>query len=173
MSKNLSSLRSKIGKASAQKGGAYEVHVAKIICRYFGLNEKEWAKYAIKTKRSQDGKQIHGDVQLLPPLLNYWDEAGLGKIEAKNRKSWSLKQVFINPENSDLYKYWEKSNLDTNSDNSIVFFTKAYCPDYILHRQGFNIKKSHLAFHVNGFDLVIVTFQDFASYFWPQFGPEA
>ncbi len=123
-------IRSKINKRNSQKGGAYERDVAKKIAAYHGI---DWKQAFLRTKRTTGG-QPHGDLMPIHEMYTIWKDAGLGPIECKHQKVWSFDEIFKRPNTCTVFQYWLKSNDDTNSDNSIVFFTKAGVLDYVLIR---------------------------------------
>jgi hypothetical protein len=164
-------MRSRIAKRSSAKGGEYERVVAKKICHFFGLNPKEWEKMWLKTKRTKGG-QPHGDLKPLRPISDYWDEAGLGPIEAKNRKEWSLMELFKNPIGSKLYGYWIKSNKDTDSKNSIVCFTKPYAPNLVFYNEENPDYSVSMIIIIEGKTFVVCRLEHFLSYYFPSFGPK-
>jgi len=124
-------IRAKINKRSSQKGGAYERDIGKKIAAYHGM---DWRQGFLKTKRTAGG-QPHGDLMPIQEMYLIWKAAGLGPIECKNRKEWAFNEVFKRPNTCTLFQYWLKSNEDTNSDNSIIFFTKAGLIDYVMLRE--------------------------------------
>lgn len=162
---------SRIGKRSAAKGGSYEREVAKKICSFFGLNPKQWEQYWLRTKRTTGG-QPHGDILPLPPVADYWYGAGLGPIEAKNRQEWSFMELFKNPSGSKLYGYWTKSNADTSSDNSIVFFTKSYAPDFVFYQSDVKEYDTSISILIEEKTFLIVRLEHFLTYYFPNYGPK-
>jgi len=128
-------VRAKINKRNSQKGGAYERDVGKKLAAYHGF---DWTQAFLRTKRTTGG-QPHGDLMPIMEMYDIWKAAGLGPIECKNQKGWSFDEVFKRPNTCTLIKFWLKSNDDTNSKDSIVFFTKSGVKDYVLRlsRDGF------------------------------------
>lgn len=171
----LHEMRAKIGRSSSAKGGMYERDVAKKICSFFGYNPKEWEFHWLRTKRTKGG-QPHGDLKPVGPLAELWYGAGLGPIEAKSRKEWSFMELWKNPEGCKLHKYWQKSNADTHSDNSVVCFTKPYSPDFVFFdaseledRSSFSMFQSAI---INGKTFLIVRLEHFLTYYFPTYGPK-
>ena len=126
-----SDARAKINKYNGQKGAGYERDVAKAIAGYHGL---DWKDAFLRTKRTTGG-QVHGDLLPIKEMAKLWYAAKLGPIECKNRNTqWSFNEIFVRPDTCWLIKYWEKSNEDTSSTDSIVFFTKAGVTNLVLKR---------------------------------------
>lgn len=158
-------IRQKINKRNSQKGGDYERKVAKMISDYHGL---EWKNSFLKTKRTTGG-QPHGDLLAIKDMGGIWYASKLGPIECKNRSTeWSFDQVFKNPENCQLIKYWLKSNEDTSSDNSVVFFTKVGVTDYVLHIDDDKYIEPVIKFTARGEHFLIQTAKNFLLSHWPK-----
>ena len=121
-------IRAKIAKRSRTKGSNYEREVAKKIANYFG---EEWSSCFFRTK-PHGMAQPNGDIQPINKMYDRWRGAKLGPIECKNRAVWSFDQLFKNPERSELYRYWKKSNEDTKSNNTVLVFTKNGVSDFVM-----------------------------------------
>ena len=164
----LKQIRSKMGKRSSSRGADYEREVAKKICNYFGENSKEWEKHFRRTKRTKGG-QPEGDIVPRGRILEEWNYAELGPIEAKNRIEWSLMELFKNPKGSKLYNYWLKSNEDTYSNNSIVCFTKPYAPDLVFYNEEEIRFSSFFSNIIDEKVFLVVTLKDFLINHFPQY----
>lgn len=165
MERNLpDSLKAKIAKRSRDKGSNYEREVAKKIAAHFGW---KWDKAFFRTK-PHGMAQPNGDIQPINEMYELWKAEKLGPLECKNRKEWSFDNLFKNPENSYLYKYWKKSNEDTESQNTVLFFTKPSVTDYVM----FNSwdldlgQLPHIQFVAAGEKFFILTLKDFLDFFW-------
>lgn len=156
-------VRSKIAKQNSAKGGDYERTIGKKISAY---HEMDWKASFLRTKRTAGG-QPHGDLKPIDDMYMIWKTAGLGPIECKNRREWAFGQLFKNPEKNKLIEYWLKSNADTNSKNSLVFFTKPGVPDFVLHLDDGTYRPAPvLKFHSQGQDFIIETLKSFLEVTW-------
>jgi hypothetical protein len=159
-------IRQQIARRNRAKGSNYERDIAKKIASYFNW---KWDQAFFRTK-PHGHAQPNGDLQPINDMYDLWRGAKLGPIECKNRANWTFDQIFKNPEKSELYRYWKKSNDDTNSDNTIVFFTKAGVQDYTMclsHNIGTDIV-NHLSFWIDENRLVIMSLKDFLRTMWPK-----
>src|SRR6266850_6587740 len=93
--------------------------------------------------------------------MRWYGHSLLGPIEVKHQESWSLAQLLKNPEKSVLYKYWERSNLNTSSNRSIIFFSKMRSLDFVLHLAELTTAKPCILFAVGEIDLVVRTLDSF------------
>lgn len=155
--------RAKINKYNSVKGGTFERDIAKAISAYFGL---EWTTSFLRTKRSVGG-QPNGDLCPINEMARIWHAAKLGPLEMKNRVDWTFDQIFKNPSTCKLYQYWLKSNEDTKSENSVLFFTKPGVTSYVLHLEDvcrYGVK--HLSFQVDDKCFIIQTLKDFLEINW-------
>lgn len=123
-------LKQQIARKAREIGSNYERDVAKKICSHFGISK--WQDGFFRTK-PHGRAQPEGDIKPINDIQRVWKMAGLGPLECKRRKEWSFQQFFKNPEKSHVYEYWVKSNEDTKSKNSIVFFTKPGTPDLVFY----------------------------------------
>jgi len=149
--------RAKIAKASRSKGSNYERDVAKKIAAYFG---EPWDSCSFRTK-PHGMAQPNGDIQPINQMYERWKSAKLGPLECKNRNSWSFDQIFKNAEKSELYRYWEKSNKDTNRDDTVLIFTKNGVSDLVMTLDKINYIEPNLFFNVNQTRFVIQTLKNF------------
>ena len=157
-------LRSKIAKRSSQKGGEGERGAAKLIATYFGI---PWGDAFIRTKKTTGGQPL-GDILPIKEMWVKWHASGFGAIEAKNRVEWDFHQVFKQPNNNKLAEYWFKSRDDTHDENTVVIFTKAAAPYYILHvSDDFAYTCPTLLFNSREHRFTILKLTDFLSERWP------
>jgi len=161
------SLKAKIARASRNKGSNYERDVAKKISAYFGW---EWDACFFRTK-PHGMKQPNGDIQPINDMNDLWRSAKLGPLECKSRKEWNFDQLFKQPSNSCLYRYWEKSNNDTKRDDTVLFFTKPSVSDYVMtaNRNLIPISPA-LTFKVGNDYFLIQTLKSFLIETWPKEG---
>lgn len=124
-------LKQQVARRAREIGSNYERDVAKKICNHFGISK--WQDGFFRTK-PHGRAQPDGDIKPINDIRRVWLGAELGPLECKRRKEWSFPQFFKNPEKSHVYGYWIKSNEDTKTDNSIVFFTKPGTPDLVFYR---------------------------------------
>ena len=156
--------RAKIAKRSRTKGSNYEREIAKKIAAYFG---EPWDKCFYRTK-PHGMAQPNGDIQPINAMYERWKSAGLGPLECKNRATWSFDQIFKNPEKSELYRYWKKSNQDTNREDTVLIFTKNGVSDFVMTLSNVLSQGVVLSFITNeGHDLIIQTLKDFLLVTWP------
>ena len=180
MSELIDEIRSRIAKRNRRVGSGYEVEVAKKISTYFGY--ANWDEAFTRTRPSSsknilddDGKKIRiagaqksGDLVPVGEMARHWYGHGLlGPIEAKHVESWSLAQLFKNPERSVLYKFWVESNTNTNSSRSVLFFSKMRSLDFVLHLTTLSIKMPCLMFKANDDFLAIRTLDSFLHEVFP------
>lgn len=159
------SIKAKIAKASRNKGSNYERDVAKKIAAHFGLN---WQESFFRTK-PHGMAQPNGDLQPINEMNDYWKGAKLGPIEAKCRKEWSFDQVFRDPKNSCLYRYWQKSNNDTKKNDTVLIFTKASVSDYVmLSNKNMIPQSTAITFKVDNDFFMIQTLKSFLNEYWPK-----
>lgn len=112
---------SKIGKKARRKGKNFQVEVKKTISKYLDI-PIEYFDEPIEW-----GGQKLGDIIIAG---RYFDRFPIF-IEAKKRESFQLHQVFTNPSNNILVKWWEKtSNImpEEDKDNLALVFSKNYFP---------------------------------------------
>jgi hypothetical protein len=159
------SIKAKIARASRNKGSNYEREVAKKISAYFGW---EWANSFYRTK-PHGMAQPNGDIQPINEMNDLWRAAKLGPLECKSRKEWSFDQLFKEPKNSCLYRYWEKSNNDTNRKDTVLLFTKPSVSDYVMTANRNLIPVSPaLTFQVDDDYFLIQTLKSFLVETWPK-----
>lgn len=167
---DLFDIRSKIGKRSSAKGGEYERRVAKLISEYHKI---DWKKAFLRTKRTTGG-QPHGDLKPIDEMALIWKGMRLGPIECKNRKEWSFDSVFKRPRSCKLMEYWLKSNEDTGTTDSVLFFTKPGVSDYVMLLDDERIGgQTVIKFQTNFKDalpdnFIICTLGDFLKSLWPR-----
>lgn len=156
-------MRSKIAKRNSAKGGDYERTIAKKLSAYHNI---EWKAAFLRTKRTTGG-QPHGDLKPIDDMADIWKLAGLGPIECKNQRAWAFGQVFKSPEKNVIIEYWKKSNDDTNSNNSLVFFTKPGMSDFVLHLDDRIFRGTpHIKFKSQGQTFIIETLKSFLEHVW-------
>lgn len=156
-------IRSKIAKRNSAKGGDYERTIAKKLSAYHDL---EWKTAFLRTKRTTGGQPL-GDLKAIDEMADIWKAAKLGPIECKNQKVWTVDQIFKSPEKNVIIEYWKKSNADTSSDNSLVFFTKAGVSDYVLHLDDAIERNTPvLRFESQGQKFIIETLKSFLQTTW-------
>jgi hypothetical protein len=169
MTNNLpNEIKAIVAKRSRSKGSNYERDVAKKIAKHFGWN---WNDCFIRTSLSSYA-QPQGDLRPINDMRNLWIGAKLGPLECKNRASWSFDQLFKTPEKSELYRYWKKSNDDTNSDNTVLVFTKNAVSDFVMIRDGIlDINQAgftYLSIWGDKEHLNILKLTDFLNTLWPK-----
>jgi hypothetical protein len=161
-------IKAAIAKRSRSKGSNYEREVAKKFATYFGWN---WNDCFIRTSPHAYA-QPEGDLKPINEMRNLWIGANLGPLEAKNRMAWTFDQLFKTPTNSELYRYWKKSNEDCKSDNTLLVFTKNGVTDYVMIQSDIGQFSSsfccpRLNFYVEGKIFTIITLKEFLSLMWP------
>jgi len=162
------SLKAKIARASRNKGSNYEREVAKKIAAYFGW---KWDSCFYRTK-PHGMAQPNGDIQPINEMNDLWRQAKLGPLECKLRNNeWSFDQLFKNPKNSYLYRYWDKSNNDTKRHDTVLIFTKNAVSDYVMVANRNMIpEQTALCFKVDDDFFMIQTLQAFLMDTWPKEG---
>lgn len=160
------SIKAKIARASRNKGSNYERDIAKKISAYFG---EQWQLNFYRTK-PHGMAQPQGDLQPINDMSDRWRAAKLGPIECKLRNSeWSFDQLFKDAKNSYLYRYWDKSNNDTSSHDTVLIFTKNAVSDYIMTvNRNFIPQSVALTFQVDDDFFMIQTLKDFLEETWPK-----
>lgn len=130
-------LQSKIGRRSKQKGAKFENDLRTKIASYFGMNREDC--FVLAKNHPQEG-QSAGDLIPVKKMAQLWHSRKFDAIEAKNREEWAFSQFFNGDiKKNPLYKYWIKSNVDTNSINSLVFFKKNNIPTFVFHERDGNV----------------------------------
>jgi len=163
-----SDFKAKIAKKSRTKGSNYERDVAKKIATYFGQN---WNDCFIRTSLSSYA-QPQGDLRPINQMRDLWIGAKLGPLECKNRATWTFDQLFKRSENSEIYRWWVKSNDDTDSIDTVLVFTKNGVSDYVMIRNtdwiGYSLDFTHIKFKVYDEHFLIFTLNNFLSTLWPK-----
>ncbi len=159
-------VRALVARRSRNKGSNYEREVAKKIASYFGW---KWDKAFYRTK-PHGHAQPEGDIQPINEMYLLWKSSKLGPIECKNRAEWSWGNFFKNPDKSYIVQYWRKSNADTNTHNTVLIFTKAGMPDFVMwpDDQKYDSDNPYIRFWVGGVVLIIQTLPVFLKSHWSQ-----
>ena len=150
-----------VGRKSKAKGGRYENALSNKIASYFGWSGKD---AFVLTRNNPKYGQSGGDLVPIRQMAEMWYSRKLGPLEAKSREEWTFSQFFTdNPEKNPVYQYWLESNLKTNSDKSIIFFTKNHLPDFVFHKldHATITDKSYLLFRVEEETFVVQKLTDF------------
>lgn len=130
--RQLKAKQAAVGRKSKRKGAGYENGLARKIAAYFGWKGTD----AFILSRSHPlAGQKQGDLIPIKQMAVLWFERNFGPLEAKNREEWAFNQ-FFNPnlDKNPVYKYWLESNANTETENSIIFFTKNNVHDFVFHR---------------------------------------
>lgn len=130
-------LKQQIARRARAIGSGYERTIAKRICNYFGISR--WQDGFFRTQ-PHGHLQPDGDIRPINDVARIWKAAGLGPIECKKRREWSFEQLLKNVKKSKIFEYWQHSNDQTKSLNSIVIFSKPGAGDYVFYQ--FNGVKS-------------------------------
>ena len=98
--------KQQIGKGSKAKGSNFENKLAKMIRETFipeGVDSKVAYNLVHRTSMS-GGRTERGDLIIQPPVLQYFPWF----IEARNRQTWSWEQIFKNPQENTIVKWYFK-----------------------------------------------------------------
>lgn len=159
---------SAIGRKSKHKGARYENVLRKKIASYFGFKPEQ---VFISVKSHPQFGQTGGDLVPINDLARLWYAKGLGVIEAKNQEAWNFNTLFTTDlKNHVIYKYWLKSNSDTFSTNSLIFFTKNHVTDYVFHLNNDNIEigNPHIKLYIEKKEFIIQSLSSFLVSNFPQ-----
>lgn len=156
-----------IGRKSKHKGARYESVLQKKIAAYFGFKPEH---VFVLTKNHPQHGQSGGDLIPINDLGKLWYSKGLGPIEAKNREEWNFNSLFTtNINNHVIYKYWLKSNEDTFSNKSIIFFTKNHVTDYVFHLDdNISVGNPHIKLYIENKYFIIQSLSSFLKENFPQ-----
>lgn len=112
---------SKIGKRSRRKGKNFQAEVKKTISKYLDI-PIEYFDEPIEW-----GGQKLGDIIIAG---RYFERFPVF-IEAKKREKFQLHQIFTNPKDNILVKWWEKTSSimpEEDRENLALVFSKNYFP---------------------------------------------
>lgn len=186
----IAEVRSRVNKRNKSAGDRYEVSVAKKMTRYcFGLTK--WQECFVRTRSSSTGSvyaenedgsqgeriaggQTMGDLLPIKQMARLWVQNGwLGPIECKYREDWSLTHLYTRPATCKIYEYWKKSNQDTNSEHTILCFSKPLAPDFVFHRAEMGMFAPYTLMQIEGRLFVVETLTNFLIAAFPQFAAHA
>lgn len=116
---------SRIGKRARRKGKNFELEVREMISKYLDI-PKEFIDHPMDF-----GGQPVGDLIIVARYFNRIPVL----IEIKKREQFHLHQIFTNPDNNPLVRWWKSANEkipESDRDNLILVFSKNYFPIFCL-----------------------------------------